>query len=528
MASLAKKLKINEWGKSEVFALALALIVFCVGGYYVVLHPAKRILVVVFLAIAIPFALGFWYYKQHHDVSMVFKKMFPLVLVLCSIAYAVGITAGRVPDEYFHYKQSYRYANILSFHESGYMRTEDESFILAVHGKNGKDFTPQTVREEQKFYHVFLRDTHTTNTSDFLTGGMNLSGNPPQLKLASAFGILVGRGLGLSAAITFYFGRIFNALFACLLIIFAVRVAPVGKNILMALALMPMSLHLIGSYSYDAGIIGFAFLDIALLLNLWYGKKKISAWRELLPFIVVSMLFAQCKLLYTPISLMVCFIPRERFASHMSVKKVKVVMVLCILAGLAIGIAARGVTLAYVAPQYDLNLSNQSVQTYPMSLLFQNPGKALNLLLNTPLVKEDAYLLSFVGGSLGWFTINIPNTFVVMLCIILGISILYCDDDTFVLSVRNKILFMVVSFAIFNVVQLALMVDFTPNTYTFIEGVQGRYFIPFAPLVMLVLRTKWIQVKGNLAFCSMLSMSVMSLMCLARILFNLYGGVALI
>lgn len=75
----------------------------------------------------------------------------------------------------------------------------------------------------------------------------------------------------------FFLGRLFNMLYAAILIILAVRLTPIGKNMFMAASLMPMTLHILGSYSYDGPIIGMAFLLTALLLRAMRGgEEKVS------------------------------------------------------------------------------------------------------------------------------------------------------------------------------------------------------------------------------------------------------------
>ena len=81
--------------------------------------------------------------------------------------------------------------------------------------------------------------------------------NPPYIKLPSALGIVLATLLNLGSFPLFYLGRFFNLLMFAALAYFAVRITPVGKNAMMVAGLLPMTLHLASSYSYDAGIMGF-------------------------------------------------------------------------------------------------------------------------------------------------------------------------------------------------------------------------------------------------------------------------------
>lgn len=74
------------------------------------------------------------------------------------------------------------------------------------------------------------------------------------------------------------------------------------------------------------------------------------------------------------------------------------------------------------------------------------------------------------------------------------------------------------------VTMLALAIDWTLNTDTVIQGVQGRYLIPVIILLLLALRSKCIQVKARLAMPLVMTLSGISFMYLAYIAFRALTG----
>ena len=134
--------------------------------------------------------------------------------------------------------------------------------------------------------------------------------NPPYIKLPSALGIVLATLLNLGSYPLFYLGRFFNLLMFAALAYFAVRITPVGKNAMMVAGLLPMTLHLASSYSYDAGIMGLAFLLTGMCLRAVYGEGLMSR-REKAGIVVVAVLLAPCKVVYTVIVLLVILIPRK-------------------------------------------------------------------------------------------------------------------------------------------------------------------------------------------------------------------------
>lgn len=213
--------------------------------------------------------------------------------------------------------------------------------------------------------------------------------NPPYIKLPSALGIVLATLLNLGSFPLFYLGRFFNLLMFAALAYFAVRITPVGKNAMMVAGLLPMTLHLASSYSYDAGIMGLAFLLTGMCLRAVYGEGLMSR-REKAGIVVVAVLLAPCKVVYTVIVLLVILIPRKRFSSAAASARFKVVAIGFALLSLLVFRAAGLLQMAGVASSstaegsrgdeygtfYSLSLGSSRIPLNTVLLFLRNVRRA--------------------------------------------------------------------------------------------------------------------------------------------------------
>lgn len=84
--------------------------------------------------------------------------------------------------------------------------------------------------------------------------------------LPQALGITLGRLLSLGQVLTIYLGRLCNLAFFVLCGWLAVRLAPFGKMAFFGAALLPMTLELVSSLSYDGFAISLGFLCTAYVM----------------------------------------------------------------------------------------------------------------------------------------------------------------------------------------------------------------------------------------------------------------------
>ena len=97
----------------------------------------------------------------------------------------------------------------------------------------------------------------------------------PAAYVPQAIGISLARLLGLGSTALLFLGRLCNLLFFTGLTWLAMRRLPFGKEVLFGTALLPMTLHLSASFSYDVLIMGCMFWFTAVCLDLAYRQERV-------------------------------------------------------------------------------------------------------------------------------------------------------------------------------------------------------------------------------------------------------------
>lgn len=540
MASFAENIQRNIRPIDVLAALSALSCLFMAAFFFSESH-SKLALAMPLCGVALVIIAWIWYRFQSSTKDFVARRLFPAALIVLSLLFTVCFPPGTVPDEHYHFKASYYYSNMLSHPDDPYaVRTEDAETLAhgwednydgnADHeGVLVKYFNHSSYSRLEQYASPLATNSGDTTCERFTTfvDTFNKEASPIQIKLPSALGMLLAKACGLNCLWLYYLGMLFNMAFGIALIIVAVRLTPIGKNVFMTLALMPMTLHLLGSYSYDVGIIGLSFLLTALILRAIKRESPVGKG-EVAAILITACLLAPCKAVYTLIVFLVILIPRERFKSktHSIVLKAILIAIpfICVL-------LFRISTLLTMAMQ-DVNTdvpqnkpsADVDARTHTAKDLLLHPLYTIKILFGTtPIAKGDFYLHSLVGGSLGWFQQNIvaPLYFSGALWLLLILSALSTADDNDTLSRKSRLMCLLIFLVAALGVIASLLLSFTTLSDTVIEGVQGRYFIPVLPLLLLAIRGKAITCNRTVAPSIILALIAMNTTYLGFIVFRL-------
>ena len=317
--------------------------------------------------------------RVRHRVEMAFL----VGLISCGLLYSVVFAPGTVPDETYHFEASYKLADYIMLQGP----TVDSLPVRADDSAVGRHASIMGSRIRQvPLGHRPVRLFRERRIPCCCRARLfvRLDCEPPYIKLPSALGIVLATLLNLGSFPLFYLGRFFNLLMFAALAYFAVRITPVGKNAMMVAGLLPMTLHLASSYSYDAGIMGLAFLLTGMCLRAVYGEGLMSR-KEKAGIVVVAVLLAPCKVVYTVIVLLVILIPRKRFSSTAASARFKAIAIGCALLSVLVFRAAGLLQMAGVASSSTAEGSrgDEYGTFYSLSGLVSDPLNTVLLFLRT-------------------------------------------------------------------------------------------------------------------------------------------------
>ena len=301
--------------------------------------------------------------------------------------------------------------------------------------------------------------------------------------LPSSVGISIGRLFKLPLSDLFYLGKLFNALTYIAITFFAIRRITVGKRILTAIALMPTTLFLASAYSYDALLNASVFLGLAYFFSELTDKEKVMSWKSFIIFVVSIGVASAIKMVYAPLFLLLLALPKEKFKDTKSKIIMKYGLFIICIAVVAIMIVPM---LLDPSTRGDdrggaVNAGGQ------LSFILGTPVYYAKILLSNVLSTGSSYLIGDgIFGAMGHYS-NIKYGGYIALFLVF---VILTDTSEYKLSLKLKAFMSIVVLVIICFVWTALYI-------IFINGVQGRYFMPVTLLLYLLFNTDKIKNEIN-------------------------------
>jgi uncharacterized membrane protein len=309
----------------------------------------------------------------------------------------------------------------------------------------------------------------------------NVSVYAPTFYLVPAVGILVGQHFDMSIVQSLKLSRLLSGLFAVLLICIAMLKLRKGHGIFFVILLMPMTLAQLASSSQDATCLAVAALCVALLsqLNPEMPQRK----RRMYLFFTVALLIslASSRPPYLALSL---FYLHLAFVFRGQAFFV-VECCLAFIATLLVTVLWSLYVALYVSVPFGLEGANYAQQAL---FVLQSPLDWLEVLAKTWQLRWNIMYKSYIG-VIGHLDTAFPSRYyhltVLTLCLAFLMSFL-SEQGAFFRSIREQALVPgAIVLATIVGIFLVLYISWSPLYHPFIEGVQGRYFIPATLFVAL-------------------------------------------
>jgi len=302
--------------------------------------------------------------------------------------------------------------------------------------------------------------------------------------LPQAIGIAIGRVLHLSPLILMYLGRTTNFAVWLLLCAAAIAVVPMQKWLWFLLAIAPMSLFQAASLSADALTNGIAFLLIGLILHYACDRDAYLRATDIAILAILSIALALCKLAYFPIVFLLFIIPTDKIRPP---KRYYLTFgAIAFLSCFAIWLWSQAVSQIYVPilPGHDPNAQIEWMRSHPFEFI--------QIALQTYSEFIWQYLHEWVG-VFGWLDAPLPVAYVVTyLTIALFFAVSSFRPHVY-LSSQQKLFVGAIAFLTVGVLT-SLAYLWNDVGAVRIAGIQGRYFIPIAPLIGMLLYQRRLQI----------------------------------
>lgn len=426
-----------------------------------------------------------WRYVSRFRV----EKIFLFLALFFGSFYMFVMPVYSAPDENSHVPTVYYYSNQLL----GKQAVDEEGNVM---WREGDDVVLNHVRDQYPtartyatlYHHFWDKSTSDRMVSSDINGlepmKVTFLGYVPQI-----LGITIARIFNFGTVRMFLLGKLFILLFYTAIVYKSIEILPVGKEMLATVALLPISLIQASSYSYDGVVTSVCFLFISVVLRIIY-EDKIVKKSELIVLGVLMIFMASIKVVYVMIGIIIFAIPTDRFSKRHGKWVVGIVL-------LTIG----AISVLFTRFSQVMELSTVStegymgLQTYSISVFLNEPIRIVYIVYSTIRNGTSAYLVSLLGERMGWYYVTLPDILQYGFAFALIFASLQRNNEGKVLFKRGKYCFALAALLCAVAIEAAMLFAYTPYGENYIQGVQGRYFLPILPLLLILIKSDRIIVE---------------------------------
>lgn len=431
------------------------------------------------------FLLWMLYHKGHKKE----ENYFLVLGIVWGVLFMAFFSPNTTPDERAHEATAYAKANSILGKE---VLDSDGNVIVRESDAAIIDMNQVSYDTIEYIYNALRQKTNEERTS-FVRGP--LSGAPITAHFPQTLGIVVGWLLHANGMVTLYIGKIMALIFYLVCCYYSIKWIPWGKMVLMVVALFPMSLELAGSFSYDCTVNAVCFLFLAYVMKLIYEKKK-AEWKDYIFLAILAVWMAPCKVVYVLVCGLVFAVPRveKKILNKDSLGKILVFG-----AGIvAVFIQRISSICSVITVEQSTTNAKQGIEGYTLNYILSNPKQSIGVVFNTLFAQDEFLFGTTIGGYLGWLQVHVSWAIVSGFALILCVAVISDYNNRQCMSRGMRCLVIGLSFIIISAIAMSMWLDATPINLTYVEGIQGRYFLPILPMLMLTLKNNTIVVKKNI------------------------------
>ncbi|MEC3911074.1 DUF2142 domain-containing protein [Sphingobium sp. CR2-8] len=407
-----------------------------------------------------------------------------LLALLCAatLFYTIVTPPFQAPDENQHYMKALALAqgDMLTEQRGKSIGVDLPRAALDIHRVDFPTEVPPTSRSFDRAQIAASAEADAGRPGMAFADFPNVASYAPTLYAPGAVGLMLGKAIGLPWIDIFYAGRLVNALTGLALLIAALRLLPFGRNAMLTTALLPTFAYQTGSLSPDAVINGLGFLGLALALRT--GFMAASPARSV-ALLVTAPLLALCKGVYLPL-----VAAGLRWQQHRYDRR----------PGLILGAGALGAIVFIGWMQmsggsqalYSIRARDTgvSVMTAPLrdqlAVILHDPLAYGSILTSSIIERAPVYLLQIVG-RFGWNAILLPLAAYVLGAVMLVAGVASGTSTRF--GIGQRLWWLAVAAGVALLIETAMYLTGTPLGADYIQGTQGRYFLPILPLALIAL-----------------------------------------
>lgn len=437
--------------------------------YFLMLAKSiEQILSIVLIALIIGI-LNFFIVKEE---KMQIHQKFFLVALVFGILFIFFVPILHGIDEGAHFFKVYSF-----FYDSKSHYNNDKKLVDEVPEVIIKADDIVNINEMSSILELTTDDTNTVETQEYI-GAKLYSPISYITYLLPMF--LFKKILNLNIFWIIILGRVFGFLAWLVITTYTIKIMPRKKEFMAFLCLLPIVLSVVTTFSGDVVNNMAIFLFIAIWYKLYIEKNKIKK-REILLITVLGVIATCCKMVYALMFLLIFLLPEENFKN----KKNKIIvttgiMIVLILTFLVnINFVGSDLLKAYPA------ISKQK------EFIKNNFFQYIGIFIRTIISYFFVYIYQFTTGKSTMCSnaIEVDNV-ISLACLIILLLALFREENKIKINKKEKVFIIGIAIIMISIIFLSLYLQWTATkykiAYKYIEGVQGRYFIPIAALLIFI------------------------------------------
>lgn len=406
--------------------------------------------------------------------SLATEKIFVTIALIAGGLLLFLIPPFASPDENSHFLNAYAFSDLNFFPETEMNklgRTFPNSVIVFVDENNSR--FPQNLDAKYSYGDAYISwalqsDYTETCFKEYWNADVSLAGY-----FASGTGMLLYRFfasiipyLCLSNYNLLMIGRLCNLLFYVIIIYYA-------QNTMLIIALLPMSIFLASTLSYDTNIICISCLLFSR--TAYILKEKTVQRKDVFLIGLCSFFLVSVKTAYAPLLIILLALSVEKFGTLKRYRKYALIIS-------GVGIVPYAIfKFIYTIVLGDFQWVYSDAMKAQFNIILSSPIGFIKTIWNSFNVFCDFYFTGFIG-ILGQLDTNIPKIYLCLIALVLILISIYEVSSQNIISFKWKLFSFIGVLLTVYVMFAGTYVIWTATRYqiglNYVEGVQGRYFIP--------------------------------------------------
>ena len=414
-------------------------------------------------------------------------RFFVFTGLFFGIVYALLVPPFQVPDEVNHFKYAYHLSEGNFSGEArddrlgGDLPVSLDSFA-AIFRPLRFNYHEKSTADRRAVARDISLDPETKAFSDF----PNVGAYAPTAYLPQAVFLYFGKMFDWRPLYLLYGSRLTGLFFWVTLVAFSLRLIPFKKELWLLCALLPSSVFINCGLTADLVTNAAAFLLTALLLRLIFIEKAKLSPKIGVLIVLLSLLIALNKFVYLPLTLLVFFIPKKKVT-----RRGLTLIVYFFLPVLVAFLFLRHNNGLFI--HYDFyNPAFRDGQTInagadsgaQISYILRHPFDFLRVMSRSWLTLAPANTAHYLG-KFGWEKNYLPAPFLLLSLLLLLWAIFRREKKYISLPKmwKSTVLFIVLIISV--LLSVTLYAVWNKVGADFMNGLQGRYFIPYFPLALM-------------------------------------------